>query len=733
MVGALLTAASALAIPANSLPRVFNQPSGSTVTLQLHGDEYYDFLATTDGYTVLKNEAGAYVYAMRDGEGLKASGIVAHDADNRQPAEVAFLAGTQRFLTSASAMKARSERIQRENTAPKKLFNYPKFKGLIILVEFQDVQFSTSEAHDLWWNIANTKGFTEYKDASGNVISGTTFDGSVRDYYYDNSLGKFDPVFDVIGPIQVNHKSTEGRKNSTAIFRDALALAAKSNDFSKYDTNGDGYADMVFFLVAGHGSNVAGNDENLLWPYKSSGLQTSLVGGTRFNLFACSTEMGGYSYQDMIDGIGTICHEFTHVLGLPDFYDTDYEKNGTSHHPGEWDIMAGGGYLNGARTPAGYTEWQRNALGFHQPTVITEPGHYELNPHNETSDAFIIKSPEDRVYFMLENRHNSKWDKYLPGHGLTIIRVDSTNVNIWRNGSSINTNPEHNYYEMLRAGNTTSGDLDSDTYPGKLGVISCNTYTRPSMVTYNGAYCKLGLYNIAESTDGIISFDVKNEDNVTKLFEGCERMKVTTETSTAGVKGSFATWDLNKCSVVEPTEGDFGGARAIAMKNPSQMTMTTPIHVNGTMVQVGVHNPTNTIAKFILYQSTDGGTTWAKVPNSKNVTTVELPKNASMTYEWPLRFKKTDDMLLRLVMTAGNKNTPCLIDDICVFYNIDDDTPIGDVNYDGKVDVKDLNILTNIVLGYDTASKYDGRADINGDGKTDVVDINMTINIILGL
>ncbi|WP_407403929.1 leucine-rich repeat protein, partial [Sodaliphilus sp.] len=40
----------------------------------------------------------------------------------------------------------------------------------------------------------------------------------------------------------------------------------------------------------------------------------------------------------------------------------------------------------------------------------------------------------------------------------------------------------------------------------------------------------------------------------------------------------------------------------------------------------------------------------------------------------------------------------------------------GDVNGDGEVDITDANILTNIILGKDTASNYGGRADVDGNG-----------------
>lgn len=59
------------------------------------------------------------------------------------------------------------------------------------------------------------------------------------------------------------------------------------------------------------------------------------------------------------------------------------------------------------------------------------------------------------------------------------------------------------------------------------------------------------------------------------------------------------------------------------------------------------------------------------------------------------------------------------------------ETKKGDVNGDGIVDVSDVNILINIILGSDQASKYDGRADVNGDGSVDVADVNEIVNLML--
>ena len=57
------------AVPAwHGLQQVL-QPDGSTLTIQLHGDEYLNYATTADGYTIIKNAQGYYVYAKQQPDG----------------------------------------------------------------------------------------------------------------------------------------------------------------------------------------------------------------------------------------------------------------------------------------------------------------------------------------------------------------------------------------------------------------------------------------------------------------------------------------------------------------------------------------------------------------------------------------------------------------------------------------------------------------------------------------
>ncbi len=530
----LTSICTAMAVPAHKGAVSVKQPDGSTVTIRLHGDEFMSFTTTSDGYTVIKNEKGYYCYAVKQGGKLVTTDIVAHDIQKRDANETAFLA-TQAKMQHADMTAEQQQFKQRAKSLQKKDvkrdmsasgYDYSNFKGLIILVEYSDRPFQRSDANEFYNNMANTPDYNGYYDENGTTFNACT--GSVRDYYYDNSNGIFDPSFDVVGPIQVSYVTTDAHKTSNfyPIAKEALQKANQYVNYADYDADNDGTVDMVYFIVSGYGSNYSGNDQNYLWPYASDLTWYSYYYGLKydnmkFGRYACSVEMGGYeAYADypeysFIDGIGTICHEFSHVLGLEDHYDTNYEDDGLSNDPGNWDVMSGGSYLNKSRTPAGYNAFERYTLGFLGTlNYINEETEYSINPLNTSNEALRLNTKVNKEYFMLENRQKTRWDEYLPGHGMLIWRVDSTNTDVWV-GNKVNCNPNHNYFELIRAMNGT-GVSASDPFPGTDGVTEINNETTPSLKTWAGKSSKWGLKNIKEE-NYIITFGVEDVLTLTAL------------------------------------------------------------------------------------------------------------------------------------------------------------------------------------------------------------------------
>ena len=720
----LLVGIACWAIPADKTPMKVTQSDGSVLTLRLVGDEFFHYNTTADGYTVLRNANDSYEYAVKQGDVLVASGLLAHDATLRTQVEKQLLSQVGTHLRASSDVQRAKQSRSRAKlpSQGEPIMDYDKFRGLIVLVNYTDRKFSMSDSYDFYNKMANEENYTGFT-FNGSFQRCT---GSMRDYFTDQSGGIFRPQFDIVGPIDVDFACTDhnGTDNSWQIFIAALDSVDSMVDFTKYDNDGDGFVDMVYFLVAGYSANYSGNNSDYLWPHKSflfdqNNWSWLSYDDVRMGTYACSTEIYGweaYGYT-MPLGIGTMAHEFSHVLGLPDLYDTNYEQQGQSHDPGGWDVMAGGDY-NLGRTPCAYTAWERYALGWNQPREIKETGNYSLHNVGTTGDGLILRTPVEGEYFMLDNRQNVKWDAYLPGHGMLIARVDSTNAQIWWS-NQVNCDPNHNYYELLRAGNSASGASDSDPFPGSSNVTFVDNYTEPSLCTWEGDFNPLGISGIKE-VNGIVSFEVVEQKTADSKIEDFEAMAVFDETSAENVTGNFAKWRFLNSHVI--ASGEHGhGEHAAGMFNNSLIAMQSPVRVDAFRLKFYVNNPNSTAAKFSVYYSTDGEQ-WNKLNSDMFVVSAKSENTFSQ------RLNLSGPTYFRINLVSAAKTNPTYVDDITFEY-LDTFSIPGDVNGDGVVDISDVNAVINMMLG---KVEMVAAADINGDGQVDISDVNAVINLMLG-
>ena len=725
MLGLLCLAARA--IPADPTPIKVAQPDGSMLTVVLHGDEFFHFTTTADGYTVVKNAAGYYTYARLNGDRLVAGDRIARDQSQRTAADLSALAGIPKGLTSQQQYRAGMQQLNRRNSAMRRVgadghMDYDNFRGLIILVNYSDKKFSMPDVNAFYDDMVNTHDYTGYVLNNRRV----NMTGSVRDYFYDNSNQIFDPHFDVVGPVDVpfSCRYPGGTDHADEVFHSALDLVDDSIDFRDYDSDGDGYVDMVFFLVAGLSSNYSGNDQSLLWPHMFYLYWAPPHDGMYFGLYACSTEIAGWqSYYSDVNGIGTFCHEFGHVLGLPDLYDTDYTGGGgESNHPGEWSIMAGGSGNNFGRNPVGYSLYERYALGFTQPEVLNEVGKYEMQALDASNKGLRLNTLNPDEYFLIENRQPGKWDRFLPGYGMLVARVDSTDANVWEQ-NTVNCRPSHMYYELLRA-DFAGRESASDPFPGTSGVTSITNFTTPSLLTWDKSFNEFNILGIAEN-DGLISFELVRDTAIMSIVEDFENMPVTTDMAAKNVPGVFATWNFSKSAVSSPGEGECDGSRAVAMKRPSMISTAAPLSVKPLAVSYTVYNPTTGAANFKLTYSLDNGETWMDPLNA--VLTVDGGSKASTTINLPTDAR----IMLRINQTAGNANRYCYLDNIKVFYSETwPPEPVeGDVNGDGEVNIADVNDIIDVILTGHSSRAI--NADVDGNDEINIGDVNRIIAIIL--
>ena len=693
MTAMLFAAARLMAIPANPKSVDIPQPDGTIITLLMHGDEFRHFMTTSDGFTVVKGEDGFYRYADKGADGqLKATNTIARNIAERDETHLSFLANRKKMISPEMTsyqkeMKARALQMQRDYTSLDKRKNragmlwdpidYNTFKGLVILVEFSDRKFSLDNPKSFYQRLTNEKNL---HDTSREYYP-VDVTGSARDYFYDNSLGVFDPTFNVVGPVQINVKSTDigGNKVSPAtmanVFKKVFAKIDSEVDFSEYDLDNNGYIDMCYFIFAGYGSYIPGNNENYLWPHANDLSHIARSYGLRydkksFGRYACSVELQDEeAYADRhqyLDGIGTMCHEFSHVLGLADHYDVDYEENGESEHPGVWDIMSGGSYLNNGITPAGYNAFERYVLGFATPAEINAEGNYTLNPFDTSNECLILQSGTQDELFFIENRQLQGWDSYLPGHGMLVWRADLSDSYVWEN-NLVNVTPDNMHFELLNAAPGRSLETAYAPFPGNGNICDLTTDAQPALVSSKRTYAPFNLYDITESADGVISFEATKELKYKRLTEDFEMMDVTTADAT-DVKGVFCNWDLNNAVVEWLTDTYGNGQQAVKVKrNGTLESSPLPFTLRNLSFQVWSENyQTRVTTRY----KAENSSSWTIIPSNNGKSTEIISPNSTATLSYNMVIPK--GYQIQIFVQGGNAATVAHIDDITVSIKDDD-------------------------------------------------------------
>ena len=405
----MLVTAAVMAVPAKKgLWKTIVLEDGTEVRAQLKGDEFGHYWQTADGMR----------YMAANGQ------FVEQTPDARQKAVQRRVQAQQHRTARLGTKTANGVRRAPSSHLDDK-------KGLILLVNFKDVKFQEENNQALYNNVANTPG---YRDDNG-------FKGSVADYFKDQSHNLFRLTFDVVGPVTVSQNAEYYGANDKAgndkhpeeMVVEAVKLAKDLvTDWKQYDWNGDDEVDQVMIIYAGEGE-ADGGSEDTIWPHEwelqYADMAFDIVDGIRINTYAVANE--GYQQQDYwtginyfsINGIGTICHEFSHCLGLPDMYDTSY---GGYFGMGPWSLMDSGSYNGNGFVPAGYTSYDKYCIGWIEPTELTSATEVNsMRALTEANDVYIIKNaahPDE--YYLLENRQKKGWDAELPTSGMLILHVD---------------------------------------------------------------------------------------------------------------------------------------------------------------------------------------------------------------------------------------------------------------------------------------------------------------------
>ncbi|MBP7768022.1 MAG: M6 family metalloprotease domain-containing protein [Prevotella sp.] len=541
----LLTSVAVMAVPVRRGQWItVTLTDGSVVTVEACGDEHAHYWQSADGQRYLKDEATGAFRAWQESDAKRIASKRSQVSQLRQ--------------RKTSARRASAESLYKGQR-----------KGLIILVQFSDRKFKSADPAAFFNSVANEQGFSQQG-----------FKSSVKDYFRAQSGGAFEIDFDVVGPVTMpNGYAYYGGNNDYKVgemIHDACVGADSTVDFSNYDWDKDGEAEEVYVLYAGYGEADNTSVTNYIWPhmyalsaydyYKGTTLR---LDNTVIDVYACSNELGSDANYN---GIGTICHEFSHCLGLPDMYDTS--ANGVNFGMGSWDLMDYGSYNDDGNTPASYTGYERMVIGWSTPIELTgDTTVTDLKPVSEMGQSYIIYNQGNRnEYYILDNRQLTGYDTALPASGMIISHIDY-DEDIWY-ANIVNATGYDSYSGISNTHQRSTifhADNDDDFYTQEgdafpfLGNDSLTARSNPSTLLYNantdGTYnLGFGLWGITQNGDGTMSFRFAAD---TPADDGGDDTDLITPNGTVLLSETF-----DNCAGTGGNDGRYSGSIANASFKP---------------------------------------------------------------------------------------------------------------------------------------------------------------------
>lgn len=320
--------------------------------------------------------------------------------------------------------------------------NYVPHTGTItipvVLVNFKDVKFKINEPKEAFEQLFNS-------DTQANLGNGNHLNhGSVAKYFHDMSNGTFTPNFKVYDPVTVDSaetyyggKNEDDNENPRQLVKDALKLIedqVTEDDIKSFCSDGK-TVDCVYVVYAGLGQNDGGAGTTV-WAntWTTDG---ATLGGKSVRWYTMSPELSSMKLDDngkfnnkgtipAVSGIGVICHEFSHSLGLPDMYPTAESAYSDNQEMEYWDLMDGGEYTHAGFRPTAYTAFEKEQMGW--PVKIKKLDSDESVTMTTSTEqggtAYKIVNPQnDKEYLMLEFIQRKGWNKYLFGNGLLVYHV----------------------------------------------------------------------------------------------------------------------------------------------------------------------------------------------------------------------------------------------------------------------------------------------------------------------
>lgn len=597
--GLLFAAMTAGAVKMKPGINIIKQADGTTITVRAYGDEDLSYFLASDGTLLYQEGTNFYIAGVKADGTLYSTGVLAHEPSMRTIKEIsAIKAQNAKAFYNSMETQAKANKVRREPMTPDNslLPSLGKHKIPVILVEFSDVEFSVENPKATFDKYLNGK---ELFNKETDPEMGQNY-ASVAKYFKDMSFGKFEPEFEVYGPVNLGKPlATYGagyssEENMGLLLTDACTAVDDEVDFTQYDSNDDGNIDLIYIIYAGFSQSIAGNSTDCIHPKSGYLSLAKSFDGMDVKRYGVNNELNGTPADQangpIINGIGLFCHEFSHCMGLPDLY----PKSGSiaeaciNQNMDYWSLMDAGEYTANGYRPTAYTAWERERLGWMEIGTLTGPSNVELKSLDEGGAAFRIYNDKDETgheYYIVENVQNNGWNKNLFGNGLMVTHVDYLSSQFSLGGCKVNNTGGHprmhvmaadgmfvpeyflgstiedSYITFLKEHNADlvakyggqvfsiedyKAEAAGDLFPGTSNATSLTDDSQPMKAwTYNGEKMGKPITDITNDTEkGIVSFKFMGGG---EPVDGINEVTVnkTTDSRVYSISGTYMGNDIN--------------------------------------------------------------------------------------------------------------------------------------------------------------------------------------------
>ncbi len=597
--GLLFAAMTAGAVKMKPGINIIKQADGTTITVRAYGDEDLSYFLASDGTLLYQEGTNFYIAGVKADGTLYSTGVLAHEPSMRTIKEIsAIKAQNAKAFYNSMETQAKANKVRREPMTPDNslLPSLGKHKIPVILVEFSDVEFSVENPKATFDKYLNGK---ELFNKETDPEMGQNY-ASVAKYFKEMSFGKFEPEFEVFGPVNLGKPlATYGagyssQENMGLLLTDACTAVDDEVDFTQYDSNDDGNIDLIYIIYAGFSQSIAGNSTDCIHPKSGYLSLAKSFDGMDVKRYGVNNELNGTPADQangpIINGIGLFCHEFSHCMGLPDLY----PKSGSiaeaciNQNMDYWSLMDAGEYTANGYRPTAYTAWERERLGWMEIGTLTGPSNVELKSLDEGGAAFRIYNDKDETgheYYIVENVQNNGWNKNLFGNGLMVTHVDYLSSQFSLGGCKVNNTEGHprmhvmaadgmfvpeyflgstiedSYITFLKEHNADlvakyggqvfsiddyKAEAAGDLFPGTSNATSLTDDSQPMKAwTYNGETMGKPITDITNDTEkGIVSFKFMGGG---EPVDGINEVTVnkTTDSRVYSISGTYMGNDIN--------------------------------------------------------------------------------------------------------------------------------------------------------------------------------------------